>query len=211
MGVGDHDTISSMDRRTLADNGQAPATPRFRRRERRPGEPRAESTLRRRPSKRSPPRDRRGRVPSGKSMRRRYFQAVQQPVDAGGIATRLELPQPHEPRHVGVGRLVEADVHGAVRAEPAPQCELRPGVSASTSASAHSRSIGVAVGRIVLRLPAGVERTCAPSSRFDCASSASSRAPVAELTRRVETSMGHCRHRVTCSITASCHTACSRG
>ena len=35
------------------------------------------------------------------------FEAVQQPVGGGGIAARLELPEPDEPRHAGVDRLVE--------------------------------------------------------------------------------------------------------
>ena len=36
------------------------------------------------------------------------LQAVQQPVGVGGIGSRLELPEPHEPRHVGVvDRLAE--------------------------------------------------------------------------------------------------------
>ena len=35
------------------------------------------------------------------------FQAVQQPVGVGGIAARLELPEPDEPRHAGVDRLFE--------------------------------------------------------------------------------------------------------
>ena len=33
--------------------------------------------------------------------------AVQQPVGGGGIAARLELPEPDEPRHASVDRLVE--------------------------------------------------------------------------------------------------------
>ena len=35
------------------------------------------------------------------------LEAVQQPVGVGGIAARLELPEPDEPRHAGVGRLFE--------------------------------------------------------------------------------------------------------
>ena len=35
------------------------------------------------------------------------LQAVQQPVGVGGIAARLELPEPDEPRHAGVDRFVE--------------------------------------------------------------------------------------------------------
>ena len=35
------------------------------------------------------------------------LQAVQQPVGVGGIGSRLELPEPHEPRHVAVDRLAE--------------------------------------------------------------------------------------------------------
>ena len=35
------------------------------------------------------------------------FEAVQQPVGVGGIAARLELPEPDEPRHAGVDRFVE--------------------------------------------------------------------------------------------------------
>ena len=35
------------------------------------------------------------------------IEAVQQPVGAGGIAARLELPEPDEPRHAGVDRLFE--------------------------------------------------------------------------------------------------------
>ena len=33
--------------------------------------------------------------------------AVKQPVGVCGIAARLELPEPDEPRHAGVGRLFE--------------------------------------------------------------------------------------------------------
>ena len=33
------------------------------------------------------------------------LEAVQQPLGVGGIAARLELPEPDEPRHAGVGRL----------------------------------------------------------------------------------------------------------
>jgi len=32
-------------------------------------------------------------------------EAVKQPVGVGRIAARLELPEPDEPRHAGVGRL----------------------------------------------------------------------------------------------------------
>ena len=35
------------------------------------------------------------------------LEAVQQPVGVCGIAARLELPEPDEPRHAGVGRLFE--------------------------------------------------------------------------------------------------------
>ena len=35
------------------------------------------------------------------------LEAVQQPVGVGGVAARLELPEPNEPRHAGVGRLFE--------------------------------------------------------------------------------------------------------
>ena len=35
------------------------------------------------------------------------LEAVQQPVGVGGIAARLELSEPDEPRHAGVGRLFE--------------------------------------------------------------------------------------------------------
>ena len=35
------------------------------------------------------------------------LEAVQQPVGVGRIAPRLELPEPHEPRHAGVDRLFE--------------------------------------------------------------------------------------------------------
>ena len=35
------------------------------------------------------------------------LEAVQQPVGGGGVAARLELPEPDEPRHPGVDRFVE--------------------------------------------------------------------------------------------------------
>ena len=35
------------------------------------------------------------------------LEAVQQPVDVSGIAARLELPEPDEPRHAGVDHLSE--------------------------------------------------------------------------------------------------------
>ena len=35
------------------------------------------------------------------------LEAVQQPVDVSGIAARLELPEPDEPRHAGVDHLCE--------------------------------------------------------------------------------------------------------
>ena len=35
------------------------------------------------------------------------LEAVEQPVGVSGIAARLELPEPDEPRHAGVGRLFE--------------------------------------------------------------------------------------------------------
>ena len=35
------------------------------------------------------------------------FEAVKQPVGVGGIAARLGLPEPDEPRHAGIGRLFE--------------------------------------------------------------------------------------------------------
>ncbi len=38
---------------------------------------------------------------------REVLAAVQQPVGVGGIAARLELPEPDEPRQAGVDRFVE--------------------------------------------------------------------------------------------------------
>ena len=53
------------------------------------------------------------------------LEAVQQPVGVGGIAARLELPEPDEPRHAGVGRLFEQmlEVLAEARAGPARRCE----------------------------------------------------------------------------------------
>lgn len=90
------------------------------------------------------------------------LEAVQQPVGVGGIAARLELPEPDEPRHVGVGRLFEQMLE--VSPEPGRnRSAMRASIrrSASTSASAQSRSIVVVAGRMV--------------RSFDCAFSASSR------------------------------------
>ena len=51
------------------------------------------------------------------------LEAVQQPVGVGGIAARLELPEPDEPRHTGVGRLFEQMLEVA----PKPGRDLLPG------------------------------------------------------------------------------------
>ena len=45
--------------------------------------------------------------PSGTSRRRRCSRRSSSTVGVGGIAARLELPEPDEPRHAGVGRLFE--------------------------------------------------------------------------------------------------------
>lgn len=44
------------------------------------------------------------------------LEAVQQPVGVGRVAARLELPQPHEPRHAGVDRLFEQMIEVAPKA-----------------------------------------------------------------------------------------------
>ena len=65
------------------------------------------------------------------------LEAVQQPVGVGGIAARLELPEPDEPRHAGVGRLFEQmlevspepgrDPLGDARFDPALRVHQRVG------------------------------------------------------------------------------------
>ena len=65
------------------------------------------------------------------------LEAVQQPVGVGGIAARLELPEPDEPRHAGVGRLFEQmlevapqpgrDPLGDARLDPALRVHQRVG------------------------------------------------------------------------------------
>ena len=65
------------------------------------------------------------------------LEAVQQPVGGGGIAARLELPEPDEPRHAGVGRLFEQmlevspksgrDPLGDARFDPALRVHQRVG------------------------------------------------------------------------------------
>ena len=57
------------------------------------------------------------------------LEAVQQPVDVGRIAARLELPEPHEPRHAGVDRLLEQMLEVAPQPgrHPARRCGLRSG------------------------------------------------------------------------------------
>ena len=65
------------------------------------------------------------------------LEAVQQPVGVGGIAVRLELPEPDEPRHAGVGRLFEQmlkvspkpgrDPLGDARFDPALRVHQRVG------------------------------------------------------------------------------------
>ena len=65
------------------------------------------------------------------------LEAVQQPVGVGGIAARLELPEPDEPRHAGVGRLFEQmlevapkpgrDPFGDARFDPALRVHQRVG------------------------------------------------------------------------------------
>ena len=65
------------------------------------------------------------------------LEAVQQPVGVGGIAVRLELPEPDEPRDAGVGRLFEQmlevapkpgrDPLGDARFDPALRVDQRVG------------------------------------------------------------------------------------
>ena len=65
------------------------------------------------------------------------IEAVQQPVGVRGIASRLELPEPDEPRHAGVGRLFEQmlevapkpgrDPLGDARFDPALRVDQRVG------------------------------------------------------------------------------------
>ena len=65
------------------------------------------------------------------------FETVQQPVGVCGIAARLELPEPDEPRHAGVGRLFEQmlavvpkpgrDPLGDARFDPALRLDQRVG------------------------------------------------------------------------------------
>ena len=56
------------------------------------------------------------------------FEAVQQPVGGGGIAARLELSEPDEPRHAGVDRLVEQMLKVAPKPgrDPLGDAGLRP-------------------------------------------------------------------------------------
>ena len=70
------------------------------------------------------------------------LQAVQQPVGVGGIGSRLELPEPHEPRHVGVDRLAEQILKS-------PAKSGRNTFGDAGFDPAFGRSIVVVVGRIV--------------------------------------------------------------
>ena len=80
------------------------------------------------------------------------LEAVQQPVGVGGIAARLELPEPDEPRHAGVGRLFEQ----MLEVSPKPGRDLtkkldklaaRAGWYTFVSAQAHAIATGKAPAR----------------------------------------------------------------
>lgn len=71
------------------------------------------------------------------------LEAIQQPVGVCGIAARLELPEPDEPRHAGVGRLFEQML------EVAP----KPGRPAGRRRAVRSSS-----------WPAGMVRVCRQAS-----------------------------------------------
>ena len=122
------------------------------------------------------------RRPTGTRCRDRYIEAlevleaVQQPICVGGIAAQLELPEPDEPRHAGVGPSLRAHARGRAEAPAGPtrRCALRSGAPCSTSASAQSRSIVVVAGRMV-RVPRQASTNLRARSSFDCACSASSR------------------------------------
>ena len=66
------------------------------------------------------------------------FEAVQQPVGGGGIAARLELPQPDEPRHAGVDRFVEQMLEFALKAGVRRRPARRRKAARSSSWSAGS-------------------------------------------------------------------------
>ena len=53
------------------------------------------------------------------------LEAVQQPVGGGGIVARLELPEPDEPGHAGVGRLFEQMLEVAPKPERDPLGDAR--------------------------------------------------------------------------------------
>ena len=73
------------------------------------------------------------------------LEAVQQPVGVGRIAARLELPEPHEPRHAGVDRLFEQMLEvapqpgrhplGEAGFDPAFRVDERIGAEAARSSS----------------------------------------------------------------------------
>ena len=59
------------------------------------------------------------------------LEAVQQPVGVGGIAARLELPEPDEPRHAGVGRLFE-QMHALIESAKRPTMAITSRPSSSS-------------------------------------------------------------------------------
>ncbi len=94
---------------------------------------------------------------------------------SSGIAVRLELPVPHEPRHAGVDSSSSDRGRAAVRAPPARRRGSRSERSASTSASAQSRSSVVVAGRMVQRFVEACRRTPTKAVRIMRRSSLSTR------------------------------------
>ena len=77
------------------------------------------------------------------------IEAVQQPVGVSGIAARLELPEPDEPRHAGGKCFVEQMFQCAPKPgrNPLGDAGFESGVRRRPARRAHSRSIVVVAGR----------------------------------------------------------------
>jgi hypothetical protein len=113
------------------------------------------------------------------------LEAVQKPVGVGGIAARLELPEPDEPRSAGVGRLFEQMLEVAPKPgrDPLGDARFEPGAPRPPARRRRARSIVVVAGRMV-RVSRQASTNLRTKSSFDCACSASVAEPLDELTSR---------------------------